>query len=165
MKINYQTLILHHHQPYWEDDLNSDGTSFMKQNIRAMAWIINNAPLNVIVTLFEQEQQDYEHQPLIDLCDEMGIDITFREYGYGWRKEHYDADTYTELNEGVTWVLGQRWTHDHENDIIPLEEWLFELTDQSVAIGGAFKEACLCDMQVALEAVGAYGCLIEEISV
>lgn len=165
MIIKYQTLILHHHQMYWEDSLHEANTSFNQQNIKAMAWIIEHVPLKVIVTMFEQPQPDYEHQPLIDLCDELGIDIEFREYGYGWRMEHYTDKRYTTLNEGIDWVLGQRWTHDSENDIIPLEDWMKELADTRVAVGGAFKEECLCDMQVALEAVGAYACMIDKISV
>lgn len=155
-------LILHHFQHYWEPSLVNCGTSFDECMKNACWFIIQNRPDKVIVTLFEQNEADGHHSDLIDLCEAFNIEIEFINYDYGW---YYDEEHHTQETFGTEWCWGTRDHHTEGEDIVLIEQWMHDLDDEEIWVGGAFVGECLCDLETALSTINKDPVLIDELCV
>lgn len=155
-------LILHHFQQYWEDGLIKCGTTFEECMKNACWFIINDRPDKVIVTMFEQNKPDEYHSPLIELCNAFNVELEFIAYDYGWQ---YDEEYYTQETFNTEWCWGRRSYHQEGQDVVLIENWMHDLQDEDIYVGGAFVGECLCDLETALDAIGIEICFIDELCV
>ena len=153
----------------WEESLNHYNTSFDEMMEQICDFIIHEQPDRVIVTRFEDQRPEPEHAPLQDLCDELGIELDFFEYGYGFYREEgkEGEDRYPTIEFNETWIQGKRDHHGPE-DVLEIHDWQKELSTDggvNVMLAGAFVNECLLDMQTILDHVGADYVDIDELQV
>lgn len=146
-----KVLLLHHFETMWEDSLKKYDTDFENQLNKYMDYIITNKDDldKVIITRFEGFGFEPEHSPLIDLCENLNIKIEYQEYAYGWTKD-MNEELFTDENENIKWCYGTREHHD-ENDVLIIDDWMNELKDHTVYLGGAFANECVLDISTVLK--------------
>jgi len=129
-----RVLIIHHLEPMWEIGYNRFNTSFDEQAERTREHLESEEYDLVILTRFEDHELSDEHWEtgLGEYIDQVHT------YGYGW-----EADM---ANDGGEWVDG-----GSHSEVVPIEGWMKELTDDSVFLCGAFDGECIEDMEYALE--------------
>ena len=146
------TLILHHYEKFWEEQIEKYGTTFEECTHKILDFIENTNIDKVIVTRFEGHQLEDEHDQLFNVCQNECIDIECITYPYGWQRDLSNPDHADEL-EGFSWCQGTR-DHHSENDIIEIEEWQRNLQDEDlVYVAGAFENECVLDLTTALDAL------------
>lgn len=146
-----KVLLLHHFETIWEESLNKFDTSFETQMNKYIDYILSNKDLDkVIVTRFEGNELEQEHQNLISCCEHLNIDIECIEYAYGWYKS-MDEDLFSEENEGHKWCYGNRDYHDGINDVLIIDDWMKDLKGSTLFVGGAFSGECVNDILTAMK--------------
>lgn len=151
--MSQNVLWLHHFHAYWESGLESFETTFNKEMNKVMDYIKHEDIDRVVITMFEEDELQPEHNVLEKYCRENGIIIDSYEYNYAWSKEcDRDGDIYSDDNFEDTWIYGTRDYHS-ENDVIEIENWQkeFKENDDKVILAGAFANECLKDAYSVLE--------------
>lgn len=162
-------LYLHHFEPYWEEGLNNNGTSFEKQldNILDFLYFNEKKYDEIIITTFEDLDLSPEHERLINYCNTNQIQLSNHVYGYGFTRELDDEDSllnYPEEELGTSWCYGNRIYHGEE-DILVIEDWQHDLKGNQIDLGGAFEGECLNDAQTIMDTLNIEYTNIESLMV
>lgn len=141
------TLILHHFEPYWQEGLSKYNTSFEEELKKVIDFVSHTDLDRIIVTQFEEFELSIEHRPLVELCQNKGIDIQTITYPYGWRRDD-DPEQFPSSEKNKTWCQGNRDYHG-KDDVLIIEDWHHEIkkNKESVLLAGAFEGECLNDIE------------------
>jgi hypothetical protein len=146
-----KTLLLHHFETHWEDAMRADGTSFDEQLHKILDYLSEANVGKVIVTRFSGNNLEDVHYPLQSACENLGIQLTVHEYGYGWSRE--DDSHYKEGDLNKSWCFGGRGEHTEKN-VLQIEDWQHQLhREESVIVAGAFEDACINDLETVFTAI------------
>lgn len=137
-------LWIHHLQEMWQEGYISMGTCLETLVEKTAEHIENEDYDRIVLTMFEHWQPQIEHHPLIEAAYSKGLHIEFKEFGYGWSRDMFDENDTTEL------ILGTRDYHEYD-DVIPIEDFLYDFQNNQVDLCGAFLGECLKDAQTVLE--------------
>jgi hypothetical protein len=157
-----KTLFLHHFEEYWSVGLAKFGTTFDEELLKVMDYLHHENIDKIIITRFEHDNFGIEHEPLLALCHEKGIIAFCHEYGYAWERFPYgeeDETPYKDQDLNKTWCQGQR-DHHTENDVLEIHEWMHDLKNDQISLGGAFEDECISDIKAVFEALNIkYECV------
>lgn len=139
-------LWLHHFEDDWNYSMKEFNTNYEKELIKILNYLENENIDKVLVTRFLKNKSGDCHEFLIAFCQIKGIQIEFKEYGYGFRN---DDNQYKKKDFGKSWIYGNRSGHD-ENDILIIEDFQRELKNHTIFLGGAFENECLNDVETVM---------------
>lgn len=140
-------LIAHHVEPIWDKGLKTYGKSLETVCQDIADWITSKETSihKVIITQFERDTYAQEHEdyyPLFSVLNELGIEVEWQEYGYGWSRESFLPEHHL-----IHFVEGGQ-----HSEVVLIEDWIRNLKNHTVYLAGAFIGECLEDMQIALNA-------------
>lgn len=154
-----KALILHHLEPYWDDELIHKGLSYREFVELAVKHIKENNYDKVILNYAHYHNKE---EPLKSLIND------WNNYGYGFTvfPENIVGSTYsdngTEIFEDIH---GNLWFFDYNLKAYLLDEWMFNLEEYEVFIGGAFDGRCVFELETALNVLGVEFIRVEELIV
>lgn len=170
-----KVLICHHLEPIWQSGLQKNGTSLKTMCKQVVTFLKHHDVDCVIITQFEADEDSKHHEDyyrLFKFLDRRGIQLVWHEYGYGWTLDNFvfddlaAAQAQLDAGEIVTDGYGNRiaqgGTH---SEIVLLSDWMLELKNSEILLGGAFMGECLDDMQTAFTALGFDYKLVKELCV
>ena len=137
-------LLAHHLEPIWEQGLKRFGTNLESLCQSIAEYIENNNIHKIIITQFERDKYSQVHEAyysLFELLDSYGIELEWKEYGYGWNRECFNSE-----DEGIHFCEG-----GNHSEVVLIEDWIRNLKNHTVLLCGAFVGECLEDIQIAME--------------
>lgn len=157
------TLICHHLEPIWNDALlRIGGLSIEDMCKRVAEYLLEHDIDRVIITQFElarHPESEACYWPVMAAIEEKDIRLEWHEYGYGWKFERFKYEDIATANYKINCghiVSDQYGTKlargGSHSEVVIIEDWQERLRHDKVWLCGAFRNECLEDMEIALEA-------------